>query len=488
VPAEVTTVSIEELYAWADSLEKAEWTTAYVNDLPDSAFLLIVPGGAKDRTGRTVPRSLRKLPIRGKDGELDWPHVRNAIQRVPRMVDVSDAQKEALQKKLRKMLPGRQEGEKSMASDLDRWADQVLSKAGAPKPPAGYSAIPGGQHGGYRKKAGKGWVYWYPDREARFQAKTSHLEAGNREEAELAAHADAPYERKARGDASFDRAVQIQEEFAQAARNGDTRRMGKYIKEVEAQHKKTAATQEGKPHHDTVGEHLEEMKEALADVKAAKRKHGEGFTRKHGQDAHGDMTHGIEEGEHIRGGWDSPFAEAYEDSTNKHKRAQSKTGKPKKEKPDYSIPGWKEPSQEEKAELEKEATKINEQVKAEHGVRLSYLNNVSIQKLYDHDKGGWQTPKGDKAALEEKARAFAEKYDQMYGRREPIKWRVNFETGESAPMTTYGTVDRKEKSKKAHPQANLVKAFPYCSTPVPGSVYDPYCGYWPVTYGVPRED
>jgi len=58
----------------------AEWTTEYKNDLPDSAFLVILPGGSKDEDGKTVPRDLRKLPVKGKGGELDKTHVVAAFQ------------------------------------------------------------------------------------------------------------------------------------------------------------------------------------------------------------------------------------------------------------------------------------------------------------------------------------------------------------------------------------------------------------------------
>lgn len=34
---------------------KAQWTTAYVNNLPDSSFLYIKPGGEKDGDGKTTP-------------------------------------------------------------------------------------------------------------------------------------------------------------------------------------------------------------------------------------------------------------------------------------------------------------------------------------------------------------------------------------------------------------------------------------------------
>ena len=59
----------------------AEWDTAYINDLPDSAFAYIKPGGEKEE-GKTVPRSLRYLPYKNAQGEIDLPHLRNALSRL----------------------------------------------------------------------------------------------------------------------------------------------------------------------------------------------------------------------------------------------------------------------------------------------------------------------------------------------------------------------------------------------------------------------
>jgi HK97 family phage prohead protease len=50
-------------------------TSASINDLPDSAFAYIEPGGTKDSSGKTTPRSLRHFPIH------DAAHVRNALAR-----------------------------------------------------------------------------------------------------------------------------------------------------------------------------------------------------------------------------------------------------------------------------------------------------------------------------------------------------------------------------------------------------------------------
>jgi Escherichia/Staphylococcus phage prohead protease len=54
---------------------RAAMGAASQNDLPDSAFAYIEPGGTKDGSGKTAPRSLRHFPIH------DAAHVRNALAR-----------------------------------------------------------------------------------------------------------------------------------------------------------------------------------------------------------------------------------------------------------------------------------------------------------------------------------------------------------------------------------------------------------------------
>jgi|GEM_PF-1133868 len=61
----------------------AQWTAAYMDRLPDSSFAYIAPGGKRDDTGRTKPRSKRHFPIRDKEGKLDADHVRDALSRAP---------------------------------------------------------------------------------------------------------------------------------------------------------------------------------------------------------------------------------------------------------------------------------------------------------------------------------------------------------------------------------------------------------------------
>lgn len=85
----MTALTVESLLdaAWdgeaAFNELRAQWTTAFINDLADSAFAYIEPGGEKDDDGKTTPRSLRHFPHHGADGKIDLPHLRNALSRAP---------------------------------------------------------------------------------------------------------------------------------------------------------------------------------------------------------------------------------------------------------------------------------------------------------------------------------------------------------------------------------------------------------------------
>jgi len=67
-----------------------------INNLPDSDFAYISPGGKKDSEGKTIPRSLRHLPI------PDAAHVRNALARLNQTKIPAAAKKTALSKIKRK--------------------------------------------------------------------------------------------------------------------------------------------------------------------------------------------------------------------------------------------------------------------------------------------------------------------------------------------------------------------------------------------------
>ena len=56
-------------------IDKAPLSGKATNDLPDSAFAYIEPGGKKDDEGKTTPRSLRHFPVHDK------AHARNALAR-----------------------------------------------------------------------------------------------------------------------------------------------------------------------------------------------------------------------------------------------------------------------------------------------------------------------------------------------------------------------------------------------------------------------
>jgi hypothetical protein len=86
-----------------ESRADAQWTTRYINDLPDSAFLFIEPGGSKDGENKTVPRLLRHFPVRDKNGELDRAHVTNALAQIPKS-NVSESAKKAAQTEAQKLL------------------------------------------------------------------------------------------------------------------------------------------------------------------------------------------------------------------------------------------------------------------------------------------------------------------------------------------------------------------------------------------------
>lgn len=50
----------------------------------------------------------------------------------------------------------------SMGTPVSGDPDPGVGTAGGNKPPQGYQAVPGSKHGGFRKRQGAGYVYWYP--------------------------------------------------------------------------------------------------------------------------------------------------------------------------------------------------------------------------------------------------------------------------------------------------------------------------------------
>ena len=86
---EIHDIKKDEKY---DKTKAAKMSSKQKNDLPDSDFAYIQPGGKKDEEGKTVPRSLRHLPIN------DAAHVRNALARLDQTDISAEAKKAALKK------------------------------------------------------------------------------------------------------------------------------------------------------------------------------------------------------------------------------------------------------------------------------------------------------------------------------------------------------------------------------------------------------
>lgn len=69
---------IQDFEAPVMEVEMKDWEE--VRDaLPDSAFLIILPGGRQNEAGRTVPKSLRVLPYKNATGKIERDYVKNAL-------------------------------------------------------------------------------------------------------------------------------------------------------------------------------------------------------------------------------------------------------------------------------------------------------------------------------------------------------------------------------------------------------------------------
>lgn len=114
-----------------DEVAKARLTRAAINDLPDSDFAYIEPGGKKDADGRTTPRGLRHYPIQ------DAAHVRNALARAAQQIKKGGKSGEVAKKALpriraaaKKLKIGKSSGfmvQKDLAGNY-RWIGWVSNK------------------------------------------------------------------------------------------------------------------------------------------------------------------------------------------------------------------------------------------------------------------------------------------------------------------------------------------------------------------------
>jgi len=109
---------------------KAAMASASINDLPDSAFAYIEPGGKKDDGGRTTPRSLRHFPVH------DEAHARNALARAPQ----SEFGKQAMPKILAAARKFGIEVSGSASLDFTQFADAMSKALGIGFAPAAKAA------------------------------------------------------------------------------------------------------------------------------------------------------------------------------------------------------------------------------------------------------------------------------------------------------------------------------------------------------------
>lgn len=114
------------------------WSTAYVNDLPDSAFLYIAPGGTKDDADKTTPRDMRYFPVRDASGAVDLPHVRAALSRIPQ-ADVPQEAKDAATKAAQDLLVEGSDAAKGLPTPEE--ASKDLGIEMSPTQKAAYTAM-----------------------------------------------------------------------------------------------------------------------------------------------------------------------------------------------------------------------------------------------------------------------------------------------------------------------------------------------------------
>lgn len=111
--------------------EDSQWSTAFVNDLPDGSFLYISPGGKKDDSGKTAPRDLRHFPVKDGAGKVDLPHLRDALSRIPQ-ANIPTAAKNSAKKEAQSLLDAhRNDSRNTMKITINGQEFEVADDVGA---------------------------------------------------------------------------------------------------------------------------------------------------------------------------------------------------------------------------------------------------------------------------------------------------------------------------------------------------------------------
>ena len=102
-------------------------------ELEDSAFAFILPGGYLDITGRTIPRSLRKLPYKNVRGVIQGNLLTEALRALPQAVAPAKVKREGLTKLIRAAITVNMDVQCAAnfrLSDLDYYLQQLQKVGG----------------------------------------------------------------------------------------------------------------------------------------------------------------------------------------------------------------------------------------------------------------------------------------------------------------------------------------------------------------------
>lgn len=135
--------------------QKATWSTATIDDLPDSSFLYVEPGGKKDDQDKTTPRSLRHFPYKDANGKIDLDHLRDAASRIPQS-SLPASLRDKLQRKAEKLIAAQHDDsskrfeKRAMLTTAVAGHVHLLDDGGdAPAGETDYRDMPGAEYGGF---------------------------------------------------------------------------------------------------------------------------------------------------------------------------------------------------------------------------------------------------------------------------------------------------------------------------------------------------
>lgn len=126
---DLATLTLDEMADLKAKLEEAVWSAAFENDLPDSSFLYVAPGGTKDSDSKTTPRDLRYFPVKDSAGAIDMPHLRNALARIPQSSLSAEVQAQCTAA-AEKMMPKESAVESLLAGDFVPLNEKALKRNG----------------------------------------------------------------------------------------------------------------------------------------------------------------------------------------------------------------------------------------------------------------------------------------------------------------------------------------------------------------------